>query len=278
MRTDGYCPMCNSDKFETTKNMEGRIYYTCNKCKYMGGAVEFIYHKPKRIVNMVVNGYCPKCGHDKFTTERRLNGNSVCHNHKCNYNGKTTEFYKEQPNPTRVLKDLSIKFVVTSTIRKQELKEALELRGVNIPEETEHIINFFDGIFYWLHDGMILYQNSLNGFEAVLAEEVVFPDAIKLINECPVVEKQSTLDEFDIVDGFYHLGNGGKFPWQQHTPLEAAKGYIFSGWFWENPNVVSCGKWSMRRYGITKDGHMSAACSEWDYPVVPKKIRFYKGE
>jgi len=228
------------------------------------------------VKTMENKGYCLKCGLSSFTTEKRPNGDSRCIH--CGYAGRTIEFYKEQPNPNKVLKDLSIKFVVTSTIRKQELKEALELRGVNIPEESEHNINFFDGIFYWLHDGMILYQNSLNGFEAVLAEEVVFPDAMKLINECPVVEKQSKWIEFDIVDGYYHLETGGKFPWQQHVPFEAAKEYIFGGWFWENPHNKNYIKWSMRIYGIDIHKNISAACADWDYPLVPKKIRFYKGE
>ena len=85
-----------------------------------------------------------------------------------------------------------------------------------------------------------------------------------------------TVIEFDVVDGFYTLANGAKIRWQDYVGLESA-GYLFGGWYWKHDGIEF---WSMSRKGIYDKNttKLTDYCSDWLRPLIPTKIRFWKGE
>lgn len=113
------------------------------------------------------------------------------------------------------------------------------------------------------------------------AKEVTFEEAIKILESCePVVKKPSgKFVEYDIdkngaiqfrrdIDDLY-------YPWQAPDRIENSD-HIFAGWFWEHPEDSIDNGWSLNRKGINRTSRsMTSICEDWEYPLIPTKIRFW---
>lgn len=112
------------------------------------------------------------------------------------------------------------------------------------------------------------------------AKEVTFEEAIKILESCePVVKKPSgKFVEYDIDEnGKYSLTKNKTryyLDWFNYSRVEAGD-HIFAGWFWESPeNQKSEPVWSMNRFGICNNLKTGAG-HNWEYPLIPTKIRFW---
>lgn len=121
---------------------------------------------------------------------------------------------------------------------------------------------------------LILHQDGYGWYKPC---DVFFDGLVYTIPEDILKEKESGFIEFEIDDaGKYTLPNGGRPWWEDqmiHTQLHDTR-YLFAGWFFENKAGAG---WSIFQMGETETGGWTTIANDWVKPLVPKKIRFYKG-
>lgn len=168
------------------------------------------------------------------------------------------------------LSELSFK-VITMAGRMTKLHDILKSLGVVLP------INYNNTVFVICDEGHFQFGGSINYFDKFLQEEITFDQAIYLLNKCSNDIKESKLGkfiEYDIApDGKF---DSGRTYWADFN-FEENENSIFAGWLWENPKNPNCKTWSMNRKGI-KGSRMISNCNEWEYPIIPKKIRYWVKE
>lgn len=171
--------------------------------------------------------------------------------------------------------DLNFKVITSTFERSCRLMAALEKINRPVKDKDAFIKAWFVKIF----ESVVTYwnQNEFQLFYSLESKEVTFEEAIKLIESCePVVKKPSgKFVEYDIDEnGDYNLESGGKINWQEHLVFEIAKRCIFGGWLWVHPDKPRNNCWSTSRMGIW-NSELTTASYAWEYPIIPKKIRFW---
>jgi hypothetical protein len=121
------------------------------------------------------------------------------------------------------------------------------------------------------------YTDILSNFICEDKPLITTNDAILLIANLPDYKEETTQSNFIIYDiderGFfdYKIGEDWivRIKWDNicHRDLN---NLIFAGWDFN-------GKWVQTRIGIDEDNELSDMTTEWIKPVIPKRIRFYKG-
>lgn len=125
-------------------------------------------------------------------------------------------------------------------------------------------------------NALILHQDGYGWFKPC---DVFFDGLVYTIPEDILKEKESGFIEFDIDDaGKYELPSGARPWWEDraiHIQLHDQHGYLFSGWLFESKSGAG---WSIFQVGETETGGFTTIANDWVKPLVPKKIRFYKGK
>lgn len=226
---------------------------------------------------MRTDGCCPKCNSSSsFNTYKSMDERIYCecHNPDCKYTGDSVEFMFYQPKMK--FSEIKFKVVTCSPQRNQLIVDMVNkfrtTRGVFFCDDRAKAVKITNAsLFYYLTQHIDEVEGD--------AKEVTFEEAIKILESCePVVKKSSgKFIEYDIDgNGYYNLENGGKINWQEHLVFEIAKGCIFGGWFWEHPEDSIDDGWSLNRQGINRTTRsMTSICEDWEYPLIPKKIRFW---
>ncbi|PKP53861.1 MAG: hypothetical protein CVT92_02700 [Bacteroidetes bacterium HGW-Bacteroidetes-1] len=126
-------------------------------------------------------------------------------------------------------------------------------------------------------NALILHQDGYSWYNPC---DVFFDGLVYTIPEDILKEKESGFIEFDIDER-------GMFQHQYQTPRQYKKTYwfnyleaapsigIFAGWFFESKSGAG---WSIFQMGETETGGFTTIANDWVKPLVPKKIRFYKGK
>jgi len=134
----------------------------------------------------------------------------------------------------------------------------------------------------WLstHAG-VMNTKQLNGG----GEWIIFgvPDSHKQLLS-HVVYSLIEIKEVGFIE--FNIDEKGMFQHQYQSPAQYKKTYwykfleavpsigIFGGWFFENKAGAG---WSIFQMGETSSGGWTTIADDWVKPLVPKKIRFYKG-
>lgn len=134
---------------------------------------------------------------------------------------------------------------------------------------------------FWLKkhptNALILHQDGYSWYKPC---DVFFDGLVYTIPEDILKEKESSFIEFDIDER-------GMFQHQHKSPIQYKKTYwfnyleavpsigIFAGWYFENKSGAG---WSTFQMGETETGGFTTIANDWVKPLVPKKIRFYKGD
>lgn len=266
-----------------TSEMYEKQKQSCDLCDYYSKPINCgIYNKYKCPSNhcyklvkedntiMDNKGKCPKCGSESFATERRPDGNSVCGN--CNYVGKTTEFY-----PKYKLNDLCFK-VITGSIKRNEaiasLFTKITKQDIIVNSHATYVLIIASKI-------CCSYDNIDNSNTAI--KEITFEEAVKLLESCEVEipetkESSGRFVEYDINEHGFLVGyqdeDNLSYHWQDPHVIETNK-CIFAGWLWDNPeNKTIEPFWSNNRMGVFRKQIISLS-QNWEYPLVPTKIRFW---
>ena len=176
--------------------------------------------------------------------------------------------------------ELSFKVITNSEYRNKTIIKLLRKVGFPILYINQHASACF------VNDNICSFLDVINSvFENLKIKEVTFDDAIKLLESCEPAEKKPTgkFVEYDIdKNGCYHplndQGSSASCRWQDIHHYEDVN-RIFAGWFWENPDNNKENGWSIKRQGLdSRKKLMSTRCEYWEYPLVPKKIRFWVKE
>lgn len=101
-------------------------------------------------------------------------------------------------------------------------------------------------------------------------------EAIKLLESCEENQKPAAAGEWiefdlDQVTGGFTTLNDYTWCWQNHVACEIREGLIFGGWKFPG---ASC--WTQNRIGMDKAGTITPYASEWEKPLIPGKIRFWR--
>ncbi len=175
------------------------------------------------------------------------------------------------------LNELCFKVVTANPKRNKQIVELL------FNKATSEINECYENAKYIL----IIASKVCFGYDDIdksntSIKEITFDEAIKLLESCKQIEKKPTgkFIEFDIDEnGCYHplneRGSSSNCRWQDIHHYEDVN-RIFAGWFWENPDNNKENGWSVERQGLdSRKKLMSFRCEYWEYPLVPKKIRFW---
>ena len=134
----------------------------------------------------------------------------------------------------------------------------------------------------WLkeHKKIIFHLNGIGKWVKTSKENKIVAFSIFTIHEDILKEKESGFIEFDIddLDVFTHpFGANGsdrkRTHWYDYLDAVQSCG-LFAGWFFENKAGAG---WSIFQMGETETGGWTTIADDWVKPLVPKKIRFYKG-
>lgn len=261
----GLCDLKNECLNDILKGLKCRSYH-CYKYVKEGNTI------------MDKKGKCPRCGSESFATERRPNGDSVCS--KCNFSGKTTEFYKIEKEPEKSkmkTSELSFKLITNSEYRNKTIIELMRTIGFPILD-----INL-NGCAFYVNNNNYGFFNEINSvFDNMLLKEVTFEEAIKLLESCEPEVKEPTgkFVEYDISpDGgipFQRDRDDLYYPWQAPDRIEN-QNCIFAGWLWVHPDEPRNNCWSTLRMGIWNN-ELTPTSHMWEYPIIPKKVRFWVKE
>ena len=89
-------------------------------------------------------------------------------------------------------------------------------------------------------------------------------------------EPKGEFVEFEIYKNSYFAvdnrqGFRSRYNWQNYVKCEIENNLIFAGWKFP----LFSQRWSQYRWGISGN-HYTTDCAEWEKPIIPIKIRFYK--
>lgn len=174
--------------------------------------------------------------------------------------------------------ELNFKVITTTYERNTKLMSILD----KINRQPKDKDAFKKALFMRIFENDVTYWNNsdYSCFDSLESREVTFEEAIKLIESCePVVKKSSgKFVEYDIDEnGCYHplndRGSSSNCRWQDIHHYEDVN-RIFAGWLWVHPGKPRNNCWSTSRMGIWNN-ELTTASHTWEYPIIPKKIRFW---
>lgn len=179
--------------------------------------------------------------------------------------------------------ELSFKCFTATVERNRTLLSALMAAGMIISMsedrlESEAVVVSDCEFTYWRRIRNLEDSND-QSFKKCFAQEVTLQQAIKLIES---VEPNPTDGEWvELVISDRGMTSMPSFSiriadidhtycWVDYTGAECDSGLNFGGWWFDDFKV-----WSSARIGMTGK-RVSQFISEWDYPLAPTKIRFWR--
>lgn len=179
--------------------------------------------------------------------------------------------------------ELSFKCFTATPERNRTLLSALMAAGIisSMSEDrlqAEAVVVSDCEFTYWCRIRN-LEDSDDQSFKKCFAQEVTLQQAIKLIES---IEPEATDGEWvELVISDRGMTSMPSFTipiadinhtycWVDHIGAECDSGLIFGGWWFDDFKA-----WSSARMGMTGK-RVSQFISEWDYPLTPTKIRFWR--
>lgn len=177
--------------------------------------------------------------------------------------------------------DLNFKVITNTSVRNNKMMTTFDKINRTVKDKDA----FKKALFVEIFEGVATYWNNCGFelFDSLESKEITFEEAIKLLESCEPEVKEQTgkFVEYDIDEnGCYHplndRGSSSICRWQDIHHYEDVN-RIFGGCLWVHPDKPRNNCWSTSRMGIWNN-ELTTTSHIWEYPLMPKKIRFWVKE